>query len=81
MPLMRLPGHMAGISPAGDSKKIAKENSIKVIESWEMKTETKLLTNNFAISHPHGPTKFSESTPIAGFADCVVEFASSSMFS
>ena len=33
MPLMRLPGHMAGISPAGDSKKIAKENSIKVIES------------------------------------------------
>ena len=33
-----------------------------------MKSETKLLIDNFAISQPHGPSKFSESTPIAGFA-------------
>ena len=46
-----------------------------------MKTETKLLTNNFAISQPHGPSKFNESTPIPGFANCVVVFASGSMFS
>ena len=45
-----------------------------------MKTETKLLINNLAISQPHNPSKFSDSTPIEGFANYVVVFASGSMF-